>query len=126
MGPIAAVSADDIGDDEENFGRMTRDFSMGRPDRDDAAIVDDADEFAAGNRRRPYANHTTIGNRDRAIMEIINLLMIPDWVYDLAKDRMRLKLLRSAQSGWRGHLRTLWDSSQAWLLASAVGRKKNN
>ena len=119
MGPIAAVSADDIGD-EEKFGRMTREFAAVRPDRDDD------DEFAAGNRRRPYANHTTIGNRDRAIMEIINLLMIPDWVYDLAKDRMRLKLLRSAQSGWRGHLRTLWDSSQAWLLASAVGRKKNN
>ena len=46
--------------------------------------------------------------------------MTIDWIHDFAKERIRLKRLRTA-NGLKGQLYRLYDSSQAWIIVLLVG-----
>lgn len=44
-----------------------------------------------------------------------------DWIYEYAKERQRLKVLRSSTEGLIGHVRQLADASQIWWVLIATG-----
>jgi len=44
-----------------------------------------------------------------------------DWIFEYAKERQRLKVLRSSAQGLIGYLRQLADASQIWWVLIATG-----
>jgi chloride channel 3/4/5 len=44
-----------------------------------------------------------------------------DWIFEYAKERQRLRILRSATSGLIGQIRQIADASQIWLVLIATG-----
>lgn len=44
-----------------------------------------------------------------------------DWIFEYAKERQRLRVLRASASGLMGSLRQMADSSQIWILLVFTG-----
>ncbi|KAL9082084.1 MAG: hypothetical protein Q9159_006733 [Coniocarpon cinnabarinum] len=84
-----------------NLDDSARGLSSGVETKDHAA----ADWYTEGPGRR-------VGYED---------LTAIDWIYEYAKERQRLSVLRSATSGFLGYIQQFLDASQIWLVLVCTG-----